>query len=52
MKSVVSRITAVFLLLVVLPAAQAALPNVTADGNALPSLAPMLKQVNPACGDG
>jgi Do/DeqQ family serine protease len=38
-----------FLLLVLsLSCAQAALPNVTVEGKPFPSLAPMLKQVNPA----
>ena len=39
----------VFLVLALcLSAAQATLPNVTADGKPFPTLAPMLKQVNPA----
>ncbi len=36
------------LLLLQLPLAQAALPGLDADGKPFPSLAPMLKQVNPA----
>ena len=36
------------LLALVIPSAQAALPNVTADGKPFPTLAPMLKKVNPA----
>jgi S1-C subfamily serine protease len=38
----------VLLLALVIPSAQAALPNVTADGKPFPTLAPMLKKVNPA----
>ncbi len=38
----------VVLLALVLPSAQATLPNVTADGKPFPTLAPMLKKVNPA----
>ena len=44
------RIVALLLLLVMLFAGsvQAALPNVTSDGEPFPSLAPMIKQVHPA----
>jgi Do/DeqQ family serine protease len=38
----------VLLLALAIPSAQAALPNVTADGKPFPTLAPMLKKVNPA----
>jgi Do/DeqQ family serine protease len=48
MKPITSMVFLVLVLLLPLAPAQAVLPGVDADGKPFPSLAPMLKQVNPA----
>ena len=48
MKTVLVKSTALLLLALTMAPAQAALPNVTPEGKAFPTLAPMLKRVNPA----
>ena len=48
MKVYLGKLAGVLLLVLCLPPVIAAVPNVMADGKSFPTLAPMLKQVNPA----